>query len=70
MAKGKKTGGPLPLEEGLPGQSMGKPLAFRIPQSLARRLDRLIETEGVTSSQVLREALVQYIDQRDGGVAA
>ena len=66
MAKGRHTGGLPPLEPG----SSTRPIALRVLPSQYERLEALVAERGVTSSQILREALTEYLDRRKPQEAA
>jgi metal-responsive CopG/Arc/MetJ family transcriptional regulator len=70
MAKGKPSGGLPPLEPGEIGKCQAHPVAFRLPRSLYSRMHEIVTEEGTTTSRILRDALAEYLDRRDRGVAA
>ena len=61
MAKGKHTGGLRPLEEGCAAPQV----AIRLGPSQRDRLRQVAQTRGLTPSQVVRQALAEFLDRQD-----
>lgn len=59
MAKGRHSGGLPSLEPGTGARAV----ALRVPPSQYKRLEAVTAELGVTPSQVLREALAEYLDR-------
>ena len=66
MAKGKHTGGPHPLEAGRTAPQV----AVRLGPSQRDRLRQVAQARGLTPSQLVRQALTEFLDRQDPEVSA